>query len=276
MASVQVYDESFRLPAGYDTSHPWIGMKVAFLPQDESVRQDGYQAYSFEEDGASHPSYDVLVGRTAEVIEYRSDPGAPAVILKVDALDWVLYTQAVSGMLSEVGFVSEMEKARTLVGRRVWRKGRPPRTYADRGGYIKGSEQTGTGEEVVIRDIEWSTNDRKPLRFVFETHDGTTGYWDGALSRINAGLSSRVRLFEDSWSLDDPHVAHADWPQRVWNTIESGKVTCGMTAEQVLVSWGKPRDVIRLTETPKVREQWVYDSHDLRFENGTLVSFESK
>ncbi len=276
MASVQVYDESFRLPAGYDTSHLWIGMKVAFLPQYELVRQDVYPSYSFEEDGAGHPSYDVLVGRTAEVIGYRSDSVCPRVILKVDTLDWVLYTQAVSGMLSEVGFVSEMEKAREFVGRRVWKKGHPPGADADWYDYISGSRQIDTAEGVVIRDIEWSTNDSNPLRFIVETNDDVAGRWDGVFSRINAGRSNQARLFEDSWFLEDPHEVHADWPQRVWDTIQSGKVMPGMTAEQVLVSWGKPSDVNRLTGTWKVREQWVYDSHDLRFENGTLVSFESR
>lgn len=52
-------------------------------------------------------------------------------------------------------------------------------------------------------------------------------------------------------------------------------VSLGMSPEEVKASsWGKPRDINRTTTVWGVREQWVYDSGYLYFEDGKLIAIQ--
>lgn len=55
-----------------------------------------------------------------------------------------------------------------------------------------------------------------------------------------------------------------------WNTILNGKVSIGMTKEMCELSWGKPESINSTITSYGKREQWVYDSNYLYFDNGIL------
>ncbi|MCR4940383.1 MAG: DUF2845 domain-containing protein, partial [Treponemataceae bacterium] len=59
-----------------------------------------------------------------------------------------------------------------------------------------------------------------------------------------------------------------------WNTILAEKVSVGMTKEMCRLSWGEPKRVNKTITESVIREQWVYGSNYLYFENGILSSIQ--
>jgi len=62
--------------------------------------------------------------------------------------------------------------------------------------------------------------------------------------------------------------------------ILAGQITMGMTKEQVLASWGQPRDVHKSIGPWGVHEQWIYGTGIyyrqlyLYFEDGILTAWQ--
>jgi len=73
--------------------------------------------------------------------------------------------------------------------------------------------------------------------------------------------------------------SHFYLTSQVRQCILEGKITKGMTMEEVIASWGRPRDINKSVGSWGVHEQWVYGgtSHTsyLYFENGTLTSWQN-
>ncbi|HBA88530.1 MAG TPA: hypothetical protein DCZ75_11285 [Geobacter sp.] len=66
------------------------------------------------------------------------------------------------------------------------------------------------------------------------------------------------------------------WTKKINKHIEEGKIFIGMSAEQVVASWGEPDDMNRSVGKWGVHEQWVYRGANtyLYFENDKLTSFQ--
>lgn len=57
--------------------------------------------------------------------------------------------------------------------------------------------------------------------------------------------------------------------------ILNGKIRIGMNQEEVIASWGKPRDINRTVSQYLIHEQWVYGNNKyLYFESGVLRSWQ--
>jgi hypothetical protein len=70
-------------------------------------------------------------------------------------------------------------------------------------------------------------------------------------------------------------VESKPWPSHMKKTILENKIRIGMTAEQVTLSWGKPRTINRSVGAWGVHEQWIYGGGtNLYFENDRLTSFQ--
>ncbi len=57
-------------------------------------------------------------------------------------------------------------------------------------------------------------------------------------------------------------------------TIKKQKIRLGMTKDQVLLSWGKPKNINRTVTLHGAKEQWVYDKQYLYFEDGNLAAYQ--
>jgi hypothetical protein len=70
--------------------------------------------------------------------------------------------------------------------------------------------------------------------------------------------------------------AHADWNMDTCQTMDQEKVSIGMSADQVRLSWGKP-ERINVTQTASVdHEQWIYsDRERLYVDDGILKSVQT-
>jgi len=70
-------------------------------------------------------------------------------------------------------------------------------------------------------------------------------------------------------------ASHQDWTNQQCNDIADKKVWLGMTANQALISWGKPKKVNKRVSSSGTDEQWVYPGHQyLYFENDILKSLQ--
>ena len=73
----------------------------------------------------------------------------------------------------------------------------------------------------------------------------------------------------------DACTKHPEWSLEDCQTIDQQKVQIGMTAEQVRLSWGKPKKINTTTYSGGEREQWVYGDEYLYVSNGVLKSMQT-
>lgn len=71
------------------------------------------------------------------------------------------------------------------------------------------------------------------------------------------------------------HVARS-WSDDALRAIACGSVYIGMSADQVVAAWGRPRDINRTTYSFGVHEQWVYNNSSyVYFENGIVTAIQN-
>ena len=258
----------------YQDSHEWIGKKIIFLPKYESVQKYGYQNYSYWEGWLKHPSYNGLVGKTAEIIGCKN--GNPSkFIVKTEEDSTILYVTAYGNHLNNIAFLSEMENAYKFIGKIIWNKSHPTDTNADRHGYIRCQRSIGKFEELIVTGVKWGFDSYSPLKFYLRTKDGIEAYWEGSYSKINDSSNHLLQPFEENWYAQDPHELHPEWSRKIWGMIENSKVSVGMTDEQTRFSWGEPNKINKSIGSWGVHEQWIYGDQYLYFENGLLTSLQT-
>ena len=70
--------------------------------------------------------------------------------------------------------------------------------------------------------------------------------------------------------------SHPELSGEVERLIVQGKIQIGMSKDEVLASWGKPRQIHQTVGPWGLHEQWVYGSKNsgyLNFENGVLTEY---
>lgn len=119
-----------------------------------------------------------------------------------------------------------------------------------------------------------------PIRIIFKTELGNEFYRDVKFSRTNNLYSGTVETyqmdaaqrnnFENVFSFDDPYLKYPNISKEIWENIQEGIVSIGMTEEECILSWGKPKEINRSSYGS---DQWVYSEQYLYFENGKLTAF---
>lgn len=69
-----------------------------------------------------------------------------------------------------------------------------------------------------------------------------------------------------------------EWSDDIIATTACSRVQIGMTREQAIAAWGRPRDINRSTGSFGVHEQWVYGEYGsgyLYFEDGVLTTVQN-
>lgn len=116
-----------------------------------------------------------------------------------------------------------------------------------------------------------------PVMFILRAADGTTGHVE-----VSLGNTMVPRILRDSTPFykyffeTDPHVMFPH-PPEIWHKIESKRVSIGMNAEQVLLSWGDPRDVKTTVTADGREEQWIYGKGDsyVYLANGLVTAIQN-
>ena len=250
----------------------WVGLRLLILPQSKSLQQFGYQELYQDADKAYTPlRYEDYAGRIVRVRGIGHGRAANGEIfdeadLQLEDTKEVIHGDLEQGCMNDVGPVSDLEQARKRYsGKTLW--------YSD--DTLKSENRKIKVKQylpVKVLEIVPGWYAPVPIRFVVQTKTGQRGYVDVHMSDTNvtASLQSRSR-FEDTFLETDPRKTYA-WSPKVWSAIEKKEVFIGMTAQQVRMSWGDPKENDPLSNSGH-QEKWVYDrSHILTLKNSRLIA----
>lgn len=253
----------------------WQGLRFIFLPKPKSLQKYGYLDFYTKADRYYEASYDEYVGRIIEVIEVEYQNGLWEVMFKTEDTQEVLLAIAYSDSINDIGLVSDIENARNKwAGKVLWINKTKISTYNSDSGEI-GSISTKKLSPVKVKNIVAGWDNYSPVRLILETNDGKTGFLDVNVSGTNISKTLKDNFrFKDYFYEVNPRTTY-DWKEKVWNAIERESVFVGMTKEQVKISWGEPENINKTIATYGTREQWVYSSNYLYFEENKLTSIQS-
>jgi len=243
----------------------WLGRRVIFAPYvgpEKGMKSQGYP--SFRRDGSpldQKVSFQELSGKIGRVVAV-SPAANPEVTVALEGSDARYVCSTVVGSLSlpGVAFLDEIDQARKeLIGKAAWTLSRVPlRTYSAESHKVE-SIPIGKFSPVTIEDVVAGTDDSQgpSVLLILRDERGEEGYLAVYLSTRHA--ASLDELLTPS----DPMKDHA-WPRSVWEGIQYGNVTLGMSMEQVRLAMGEPtaRKVAQATE-------------DWEFDGGTRPHFEN-
>jgi hypothetical protein len=69
-------------------------------------------------------------------------------------------------------------------------------------------------------------------------------------------------------------IRRKNWPALFTAAVIARKISIGMTREQVRTAWGKPDDIHRTVTAYAVREQWIYGSVYVYFDDGVVTAWQ--
>ena len=271
----------------------WAGMRLMILPQSKSLQHYGYQELYKDSDKEYAPlRYPDYAGRIARVVGIghgRAEDGEifDEADLQFEDTKETIHGDIDQGCMNDVAPVSDLENARTLyLGKTLWFSGDHLTTYdSDKDvsdAPTPSAWQAAFGKvkvkqfsAVKVMDIVPGWYASAPIRFLVREETGEPGtkkigYVDVHMSDTNvpASLQKRGR-FEDTFLEIDPRITYA-WPPKIWAAIENKEVFVGMTAPQVRMSWGEPKEISRDAAAGSL-ERWVYEGHHvLTMEDGRL------
>lgn len=167
----------------------------------------------------------------------------------------------------EIPFTIELhiiDKARELLqGKRFYIMTRNWRTADDR-------ITPGPRFVAVTIDSVTTGTDVNPIRISFTTDDGRRSW----LLLASGDSSASPRTFASMFSFTDPRKRYPAVTDDNWALIREGRVTAGMTREEVRLALGKPASVDRAPGYNYLHEMWTYENGIyLIFEDGLLTSF---
>ncbi len=250
----------------------WAGMRLMILPQPEPLQHFGYQELYRDTDKAYTPlrcgDYAGRIVRVRGIGHGRAANGEvfDEAELQLEDTKQIIHGDIDQGCMNDVGPVPDLEAARKrYLGRILW--------YSD--DTLKNGDRTLKIKQylpVRVTRIDPGWYAPVPIRFIVQTKDGRQGYVDVHMSDTNvpARLQSRSR-FEDTFLETDPRKTYA-WSPKVWRAIENREVFVGMTAQQVRMSWGDPKETDTLSSAGNL-QKWVYEGrHLLTLKNGRLIT----
>ena len=269
----------------------WIGLRLMILPQSKALQQYGYQelyqdpSSSKDKDGGSGYAslrYQDYVGRIVRVVGIGRGylPGGDYVDeadLQLEGGKTIIHGDIDHGCMTDTAPVADLETARKLyLGRTLWLTSDHLSTYdpqkdtADAPASPAWHQAFGKisikpYSPVKVLDIVPGWYASAPTRFIVQDEaqpNGAQGYVDVHMSDTNIPKNLQaVDRFDDTFLTTDPRIADP-WTPKVWTAVENKQIFLGMTAPQVRMSWGPPKEIHAVAGQVGT-EQWVYEAaHD--------------
>lgn len=111
-----------------------------------------------------------------------------------------------------------------------------------------------------------------PVTILFQDQEGRN-YSIGVTLSGTLNTSSRYK-FSRIFSFNNPREKYKEIEDSTWTLITEGKLTNGMTQQEVRLSIGKPSEINRIPTYSGLREQWLYNNGTMiQFQDGRIVSF---
>ena len=241
------------------------GDEITFKQTYPGGEKYGYQSwYASTDVGADSLPYAPYVGRRGKVdkgvVRGRFNTEFKRVVL---ANCDVVYARLINGQMPEGAYSGlDLELGKLLVGKQVWidqTQVARPQTLATLEGDV--SYPLTHLEAVTVEDLYLAAIGHAygsgPFFLKVKKASGEQGY-----------IAFNTRYFHTR----DPIPAGTS--QKIADAIKGQRVALGMTADQVILSWGKPEDVNRSVGSWGIHEQWVYGEQYVYLENGKVTSFQ--
>jgi hypothetical protein len=228
------------------------------------------------------------MGKLASIVGTTGKPDDRRLLVKVQGTGTTL---EVLPWYQSLGFPSELETARALVGRRLWTTGRTKllASTADLERYNAGNWPNEVvlkpGTEIAITSVEWGTT-QHPIIMHVATPDRKVALWP--LSESNpVDLTCRFFPFaagkkawtpaSDGYLSVDPHKTFAAWGTAAWRLIEAGDVAIGMSKDMLDILCGQSLSRVGAILGPGEPEDlWQCESGGKRFvmKGGKVIRFQ--
>ncbi len=289
----------------------WVGLRLIILPQSKALQHYGYQelyqdtnqeADKDTAQGYAPLPYEQYVGRIVRVVGIGRGnlPGGDHVDeadLQLEGDKKIIHGDIDHGCMTDVAPAADLETARKLyLGKTLWLSRDHLNTYEPQKDTSDAPGSPGLHEAfqrvpikqyspVKVLDIVPGWYSSAPTRFIVQEEASGTeasgteaaqGYVDVHMSDTNVPDDLKaIDRFQDTFSDADPRTKYP-WPPKVWTALENKQVFVGMTAPQVRMSWGAPKEV-RTSAGESGAEQWVYDpAHVLTLKEGVLEDISSQ
>lgn len=281
----------------------WAGMRFIILPQSKALQHYGYQELyqDANQEVGTGPGYAPLrygdyAGRIVRVagIGRGNLPGGDHVDeadLQLEGDKKIIHGDIDHGCMTDVAPAADLENARKLyLGKTLWLSHGYLSSYDPEKDVSDAPGSPGLHEAfqkvavkqyspVKVLDVVPGWYASAPVRFMVQEENGPEagqGYVDVHMSDTNVPDDLKViDRFQDTFSEVDPRTKYS-WPPKVWTALENKQVFVGMTAPQVRLSWGAPKEV-RHPAGESNAEQWVYDpAHILTLKEGILEDVSSQ
>ncbi len=273
----------------------WVGQRFLILPQSRALQHYGYQELYRDSDATYAPlRYDDYAGRVVRVIGLGQGHGPSGTTLdeadlQVEGSKEIIHGDIDDGCMNDVALLSDLETARTFYrGRTLWLNADHLTAYdfaKDKSDTPDPAARQAAFKPVKFRrfspvrvlDVVPGWYSSAPVRFVVQpiTDRAALGYVDVHMSDTNVPKRLQaVSRFGNTFFLSDPHKDFA-WPPSVWAAVENRQVAAGMTAAQVRLSWGEPKEISQITALGGA-EQWAYAPNFLlTLKDGVLKKIET-
>jgi hypothetical protein len=264
----------------------WVGQKFVVLAKQNLVRQFGYELYLTPECAMSkkkpdpdweaachHIRCDKLEGSFIIAKEVKPVGNDYLVKFEHEESGRAIFGKPQQGSLEGIALAVDLDSAQSKwLGKTIYSVRRFIDTFDSAIGSL-GMIKVKIEQPLVVTGVKWGMTPLppKPLWIEVKTERGEKGFIPTRISWTNTIADKKT----DSapWSEDimdiDPKKVYS-WDETMWETINKHSIATGMTTEQVRLSWGPPRSIVKSASNNS--ETWSFGDQSLVFVNDSLVS----
>lgn len=257
-------------PVDFRNLEEMVGEKFLVMPMPKSLQSYGYRAI-YKEGSKKHASYDEVVGKVLTLDSLIARAG-----MFTDSLGGQYKVEVSLEQFSGLTPLKDLEDAsRIFKGKTIWIKNTFLNTYnMNTDNYS--SFKILKFSPVTVVDISVGEFENLPVKFVLKTANGKIGFMSVNLSGSNQSEKYRHSFsFNNMFLTYNPKLKYKYSPA-IWKLIQNETVQIGMTARQVKLSIGEPRDINYSSSRSGSTEQWIYGENPSTyyyFKKGVLTGW---
>jgi hypothetical protein len=256
-----------------------LGEKVVFVAKTKRFQRFGYQSYHWLNNRSASVPYDALAGKVGTIVEIQprsqKELNFRRVVIKLDS-DESVTTEALDDQISDVTLLSDIEEGRRRwIGKTLWHQSKYLRPATDT--EISDWKTALKYQPVKVAGVMVGADTSGSVDFVIQFANGQEGLADVKLSASNTSpkfletlrkLGRKECSFDSKFLLEDPRLTRK-WDPVIWNAIERDEVLVGMTTDQVIMAWGRPKEINSTETKGTLQSQWVYGERRYVYVNET-------
>jgi hypothetical protein len=267
----------------------WPGERFIFLEKTTMFREYGYEVYTSplleKEIAPCNPAIETrqhrlgylpFVGKIMTVSAAKKlHTGEYLISFVVDSSGLAAFARTRKGTVEGLALFSDRENAeKRWLGKTVYSRRKAVDIY-DTLATTFSSVPVSILEPLQVVGVRWGIPPLppQPIMLVVRRQDGTKGLipvhyrWTNVLPEKRVpGMPWEKEILES-----DPRKVFA-WDEYTWKSIDKRSIFAGMSAEQVRLSWGEPKEIRPDSKTGTCA--WRYETNILTFKNDTLLTSE--